>query len=176
MILQPSPAALTKLQNLHAAASGLAEFAPKVLQSAEAAHSLEQELILAIVGCTATEAVAEDGFWLHRHREIMRRFLSLIEANQSNPLYIPGICAALGISSSTLLRCCREQLGVGPQRYLWQRRMNMARHALAKSDVVHTSVTEIATNYDFWELGRFSVAYHAMFGETPSATLRRPAD
>ena len=176
LILRPSATALLRLQKLHAAASSLAEFAPKVLESPDAAHSLEQELILAMVSCTAAETVPENSSWLHRHREIMRRFLAMVEANQNNPLYIPGICAALGVSSSTLLRCCHEQLGVGPQRYLWQRRMNMTRHALTRSHDDQTSVTEIATRYGFWELGRFSVAYHAMFGETPSVTLRRPAD
>ena len=39
-----------------------------------------------------------------------------------------------------------------------------------------TAVTRVATDHGFWELGRFSVAYRALFGESPSKSLRRPAD
>jgi hypothetical protein len=37
-------------------------------------------------------------------------------------------------------------------------------------------VTRIVTDQGFWELGRFSVAYRALFGESPSETLQRPSE
>ena len=62
-----------------------------------------------------------------------------------------------------------------PNRYLWLRRMNLARRALGCANAERTTVTEIATDYGFWELGRFSVAYRTLFGETPSTTLHQAA-
>ena len=62
---------------------------------------------------------------------------------------------------------------MGPIRYLWLRRMHMAHRALLCADPVSTTVTGIATEYGFWELGRFSVEHRELFGETPSASLHR---
>ena len=54
--------------------------------------------------------------------------------------------------------------------------MHLARRALRMADPTTATVTKIATNYAFWELGRFAVAYRSLFGETPSATLHRPRE
>ena len=43
-------------------------------------------------------------------------------------------------------------------------------------DPSEATVTRIVTDHGFWELGRFSVAYRALFGESPLETLRRPPE
>ena len=65
---------------------------------------------------------------------------------------------------------------MGPIRYLTLRRMNLVRRALQRADASTATVTQLATDHGFWELGRFSVNYRQLFGESPSETLRRPSD
>jgi AraC-like DNA-binding protein len=81
-----------------------------------------------------------------------------------------------GVSDRTLRICCQEHLGMGPIRYMWLRRMHLAHQALTRADRSTATVTEIATHFGFCELGRFSVEYRGLFGELPSASLRRPSD
>ena len=95
-------------------------------------------------------------------------------ATPEEPLYMAELSAQVGASYWTLRECCLEYLGMSPKRYLWLRRMHLARRALRRANAEKTTVTEIASDYGFWELGRFSVAYRSLFGESPSAALCRP--
>ena len=171
LTVTPVPSAMAKLQRLHAAAGHLAEDAPEIIAHPEAARGLEQALIEAMVDCLASRELRENTLAQGQHAIVMRRFRRLVEENPEQPLYIPEICNAIGVSSRTLQACCREHLGMGPKHYLLLRRMNLARRALRQSVPDTTSVTDIATRYGFWQLGRFAVEYHSLFGESPSTTL-----
>jgi transcriptional regulator GlxA family with amidase domain len=118
--------------------------------------------------------VNEDRSALRHHSAIMRRFRSAVEENPEQPLYIPELCAMIGVSDRTLRVCCQEQLGMSPKRYLLLRRMNLARGALRNGSRNTTTVTEIAAQFGFWQFGRFAGEYKSLFGEAPSTTLHRP--
>jgi AraC-like DNA-binding protein len=176
LIFRPPPHALAKLRRLHAAAGRLAEEAPEVIVNSDAAYGLEQVLIEAMVGCLSNNKAREDSVAQRQHELIMRRFRRVVEENPDQPLYIPELCKAIGVSERTLRVCCREQLGLGPKRYLLLRRLHLARRALREGSSDATTVTEIATRYGFWHFGRFAGEYQSLFGEAPSSTLHRRAE
>ena len=173
LVLTPPPSAMTRLQRLHAAAGHLAENAPEIIANPDTARGLEQALIEAMVDCLVDGEGREPSLAQGQHAVVMRRFHRAVEEHVGEPLYIPEICKKIGVSERTLRMCCQEHLGMAPKRYLLLRRMHLTRTALRRADPDATSVTAIGTRYGFWELGRFAVEYQALFGESPSDTLRR---
>jgi AraC-like DNA-binding protein len=176
MLITPPPAAMTRLQRLHAAAGHLAENAPEVIANPEAARGLEQLLIQALVECLSIGETSEDRPALRQHAMILRRFRRAVEDNPGQALYIPELCKAIGASDRTLRLCCQEQLGMSPKQYLLLRRMHLARRALRDSAPGETTVTDIATRHGFWQFGWFAGQYRSLFGEAPSTTLHRPRE
>jgi AraC-like DNA-binding protein len=173
-IVRPAAAAMMRLQRLHAKAGDLAERAPQILARPEVARGLEQALIEAVVDCLAAPARPENGAARRRHTAIMQRFYAAIEASDDRAVYLPELCSRIGGSGRTLRLCCQEHLGMGPKHFLMLRRLHLARRALREA-AADATVTEIATEFGFWELGRFAVEYKALFGESPSDTVRHPA-
>lgn len=174
VIVTPPPDAMTRLQHLHLAAGQVAEHAPELLAHSEAARGLEQALLDALLACLKTEDVRDCTFPQRRHQSIMRRFYAALEADPDRPLYVLELAQAICVPVRTLSVCCHEQLGIGAKQYLMLRRMHLVRRALRMADPTTTTVTEIATQYGFWQFGRFAGEYRSLFGELPSATLRMP--
>jgi AraC-like DNA-binding protein len=174
--IRPDSALMFRLLRLHKSVGQLAHHSPDILELPPVLRALENELIRIMVWCLAEGAAVEPSAGSRRHDGIVARFEEFLEINPDRPLYLTEICAAIGVAERTLRASCEEHLGMGPIRYLALRRMHLVRQALLRSDPSKANVTQIVTDHGFWELGRFSVAYRALFGESPSCTLRRPSE
>jgi AraC-like DNA-binding protein len=174
-LVRPSPDLMARLLNLHEMVGQLAKATPDILALPEVARALEHELVHLMIRCLTEGASSGMTTGGRRHDAIVARLEEFLEAHPDTPLYLTEICAAIGVAERTLRVACEEHLGMGPIRYLNLRRMHLVRRALLRAGPSKT-VTQVATDHGFWELGRFAVAYRALFGESPSATLHRPSD
>jgi AraC-like DNA-binding protein len=109
---------------------------------------------------------------------LVERAEKLALASPDEPLHITALCRALEVSERTLRKAFHSTHGSPPCRHLRMLRLYRARRALLSASGDRATVTAIATEFGFLELGRFSVEYRAIFGESPSKTLSRarPAD
>ena len=172
-VLRPPKAAASRLLRLHSKACRLAETHPELIANPEVVRSLEQEVLHALVNCLTVDNAENHAETRRHHVEIMARFEDALATYADRHLKISELCAAIGVPERTLRMCCNEFLGKSPSRYYLLRRLNMVRSALQRADPATTSVAEIARRHQFVELGRFSASYRNVFGEMPSATLRR---
>jgi AraC-like DNA-binding protein len=171
MVLTPGASDMQRLQRLHRSIARLAYDAPELILNTEVARGLEQSLIHAMIQCLPPPANGLVRLPAQRRSMIMQRFRDVLDNCGDTSIYVPELCARLGVPSRTLRTICHEYLGIGPKKYLLLRRMHLARRALRIGDAAKTTVTEIATQFGFWQLGQFSVDYKALFGESPSTTL-----
>jgi AraC-like DNA-binding protein len=104
---------------------------------------------------------------------IVRLSEDYLDGGAGPGVQIDELCRALGISRRTLYRAFQDLLDVSPKAYLRLKNLSAARGRLLEAADRPATVTQVALDHGFWELGRFSGAYRTMFGETPSETLRR---
>src|SRR5690606_21099738 len=67
-----------------------------------------------------------------------------------------------------------EYFGVGPMRLIKVRQLREIRAALLRADPQRDTVTRIAARFGIWDFSLFARNYKALFGESPSRTLRTP--
>jgi AraC family ethanolamine operon transcriptional activator len=104
---------------------------------------------------------------------LVRKVEDWIEQVSIHNVHALDICAAFHVSLRTLQRAFHETVGMGPIAYLTKKRLAKVRSILLRKSPDKTNVTQVALDCGFWELGRFSVSYRRMFGESPSRTLAR---
>ncbi|MEX3672271.1 AraC family transcriptional regulator [Paraburkholderia phenoliruptrix] len=97
-----------------------------------------------------------------------------IENNARDPLALEDIERCAGVSRFKLFEGFREYFGCTPMGYLKQYRLEAVRREII-GDGSLRSISSAAMGWGISHLGRFSTEYKALFGESPSDTLKRNA-
>lgn len=103
----------------------------------------------------------------------MTKALEYVRGQQWGSTTVEDLALAADVTSRTLLRMFRQQLGIGPASYLKMRQLNIVRRALRGKLRSSSKITSIMSEHGVTEFGRFASEYKALFGERPSDTVAR---
>ncbi|HXA21557.1 MAG TPA: helix-turn-helix domain-containing protein [Acetobacteraceae bacterium] len=176
MVLRPPDRLGDRLLSTIGTATDMTRTASGIFASRHACDALEEALLRPMVMCLLHGETRRESKPRGRRAAMAKTFEAVVEANFNRPLLVSDLCRIVGVSERTLRNICQEQMGMSPHQFLALRRLHLARRAPLRSDQQTATVTGIAMSHGVWELGRFAVAYKSLFGESPSATLRRSFD
>ncbi len=103
----------------------------------------------------------------------VKRALSYLHEHADEAITMETLVEQSGVSARSLYAGFRNFQNASPMAVLKSERLHRARADLLAADPAHITVTEIATKWHFFHLGRFAADYRKAFGEAPSATLNR---
>jgi AraC family ethanolamine operon transcriptional activator len=126
---------------------------------------LDSVSTLLIGGAVHTDSSSE-----RRRYQACREAISLID-ELANPIEVPELAAAVGVSRRVLERGFQESISVSPHQYLKRCRMNRLHRKLRSARSPAETVSQLAQGLGFSEQGRMAAEYKRMFGELPSTTL-----
>lgn len=102
--------------------------------------------------------------------ERTRHLEDWIDAHLGEPITMGTLCRVAGVGERCLQKSFLARRGIPPMRFVTERRLLAVHQWLA--DPSHDgTVTEAGLRFGFSHLGRFSVTYRELFGESPSRTL-----
>jgi AraC-like DNA-binding protein len=137
------------------------------LVAAEAANRVASLAAAVILGPPRS---SKDKGASHSEYDALRRAEEYLAAHLSVAVALPDVAEACGLSVRSLTRTFRKHYGMGPIRFLRERRFDAAHSELAATRG-EASVTAVALKYGFTHLGRFAAEYTGRFGQNPSETL-----
>lgn len=98
----------------------------------------------------------------------VRRAAEYLDAHAGEAIRMADLTRLTGMNLRTLQRAFQKNRGCSPMEFLKQRRLHLAREKLLEHP--DRTVTEVALDCGFVNVGRFSAAYRERFGELPSET------
>lgn len=134
-----------------------------------AAARMEDEVLRAVVAGTVPEVQSLPP---RPYRELALRVESYIRRSLEEQITIEDICAAAHASPRSIHASFQKIFGMPPKSYWKALRLANARRDLLGASR-GTTVSDVATKWNFYRFGYFAIDYRAVFGENPSDTLRR---
>ncbi|MGB8198558.1 MAG: helix-turn-helix transcriptional regulator [Pseudonocardiaceae bacterium] len=136
-------------------------------------HRLLAASLLATFPNTALDALTDSPAGVVEPRAV-RRAVAFIDAHAGEDIGIAEIAEAARIGPRALQRAFRQYRDTTPMEYLRRVRLDHAHRELLVADPSRgDTVSAIAARWGFAHAGRFSMAYHAVYGCFPSQTLHR---
>ncbi|MGY2439539.1 helix-turn-helix domain-containing protein [Pseudomonas sp. SDO52101_S400] len=139
-------------------------------------EALTQQLLEDCLFILDNACVCLDSGGLQRRAEertTMKRVGEWAADSPEETLNLLELSQVAGVSLRQLQQTFKAYTGMSPTQWLRLRRLNGARRELLRGAASGTTVAEVAMNWSFWHLGRFSNSYRALFDELPSETLKR---
>jgi AraC-like DNA-binding protein len=94
-----------------------------------------------------------------------------VEQNWDQPVTVEALAHVANAGIRSLFFTFKKSRGVSPMTFVRQVRLRHAKEMLLRA-TPETTVTSVAYDCGFSNLGHFAKYYHAAFGEHPSATLK----
>lgn len=105
---------------------------------------------------------------LHRHVERVRNY---VLNNITADITIDELAKVCQISRKSLYNLFEREAGLTPSAYIRRLKLESIHSELKNNERIR-NVTQVALEYGFTNLGRFSAQYREQIGELPSQTLR----
>jgi AraC-like DNA-binding protein len=102
----------------------------------------------------------------------VRRCEEFMRENLDGPLTLLDLSRVSSMRSRSLINAFKAVTGFSPMDYLKRLRLSGVHRALQAANKSHARIIDLATGWGFWHMGHFTTEYRAMFGRTPSETLR----
>lgn len=102
-----------------------------------------------------------------------QRVVDYIESNLSHPISLADIADVAALSPYHFARAFKASIGVTPVRYVWQRRLDLARRLLRETGA---PLVDVALACGYASQSHFTTAFKMATGMTPAAYRRWQSD
>lgn len=134
--------------------------------------NLIEQSAIARLGLYQVGGTPEHSRGFSTRRQALKRINNHIEQTGNYPLTINEMSSIACVSQRTLHYCFEQELGISPNTFLRDCRLNAVRRDLLNVSE-QRAICDIALRYGFYHLGTFNHYYKLLFAETPSQTRER---